>query len=312
MRALVTGGLGFIGIHLVYRLLHEGYEVLVYDVQRYPGRVSLLLAQSRLSVLKGDIRDVDQLTFVVKDFMPSHVFHLAALHYIPDCEKEPSTTLSVNCLGTMGLAEALLNKRVQCSFILASTAGVYSSTPGPEGFKESDQSEPGDIYGLSKKSSELIIKRYHRISGNRCTVTRFFNVYGEYETNLHLIPEILTQLQRQDSVVLGNLTSKRDFIHVDDLVDALLRLAQIETGGFETFNIGGGNPMNALEIVNTMEKILGRSINVKQDLSRVRLFDPPILFADCSRLKQRTGWRPRIAIGQGLERLMKSGRIIQR
>ena len=176
-RALVTGGAGFVGSHLVRRLLDEGCAVIVVEnfvrgqrphLDRYRGNAALTIAEC-------DLRDRDATIGVVMGVMPDLVVHLAAHHFIPFCVANPAEALSVNVLGTQHLLDGVARANNCRRFILASTADVYAPSERPHA--ESDPLAPGNVYGASKRlSEELVAFAAQQCPTIRFLVARFFTV----------------------------------------------------------------------------------------------------------------------------------------
>ena len=308
-RVFVTGGAGFIGVPLVKALLDAGYEVAILDNFKWPGRRELLPRQESFAVYEGDIRNMQLVRHIVTTFRPSMVYHLAAIHYIPECENNPSEAVAINVLGTQILLECLRPLDVGRIF-LASTSSVYLSTGRP--YCEDDPLGPGDIYGVTKFATEMLLRQHHQTTGQSCVIARFFNVYGKHETNLHVIPVIVEQLKAGTGrIQLGKLDSRRDFIFVEDLTDALLRLMRVEDIQVETFNIGSGTACSIQQVVDVCGELLGQTIAIKIAPDRLRKVDPPLLQAQIGKLHEATGWQPRHDFRSGMRIVLRSEGLIR-
>jgi UDP-glucose 4-epimerase len=296
---LVTGGAGFVGATFVDHLVAEGRTVVVYDnfvTGRRPA------PRSNLHVVEGDLRDDAQLRKVVSDYRPGAVYHLAAMHFIPYCNAHPVDTLTVNVVGTQALLEACRSVPPE-RLVFASSAAVYGVSSGKHG--EDERPEPDDIYGLSKLFGERQVAAFQRETGVRCVVARFFNVYGRGETNPHLIPEIVAQVSGGASrLELGNLSPKRDYVHVTDVARALDCFLTADLSPSTVFNVGSGRSASVLEVLKILEGILGRRLSVEQTPDRVRRIDRPNLAADISRLERTVHWRPEVTLEAGLRDLV--------
>lgn len=284
-RIVVTGGAGFIGSHLTSYLLGEGSDVLVLDDLSVGKREFI---HEDASFKKIDIRS-NNLGKVVKGFEPHVVMHLAAIHYIPYCNSHPEETFDVNVMGTRNLLKALDNN---VKFFFASSAAVYP--PIKESCNENLEG-PIDIYGKTKLIGEDLVKLNYRDP----LIGRLFNVYGPRDLNPHLIPDIIGQLQKGEyKIKLGNLTPKRDFIHVEDVCDAIITLLKQDKTG--TFNIGSGKAYSVSEIVDLIGKSFSKKIEIIKEDDRVRIVDREVLLADIEKIQEETGWRPKIKLEDGL------------
>jgi UDP-glucose 4-epimerase len=303
-RGLVTGGAGFIGPHLVHRLLDEECSVVILDnfVTGRRAHLDAYRGNEGVTVVECDLRDRDQTIAVVTGVRPDIVVHLAAHQVIPFCVANPAEALRVNVLGTQHLLDAVARTDSCQRFLLASTASVYA--PSERSHTESDPLAAGDVYGASKRlSEELVAFAANQVPTVRFLVARFFNVYGRGETSAHLIPEILDALAAGKAVRLGNLESRRDYVYVTDVVDALIRLGQY-TGHRSVFNVGTGLGWSAMDIVHLLEIILKRHIDVEVDPGRVRRSDRPSLVADTTLASVELRWTAKIALDEGLRRTL--------
>jgi len=302
---LVTGGAGFIGSHLVRHLTDAGANVLVAD-NCFSGTPSLVPEDARLETV--DIRD-DAFTDLVREFEPTEIVHLAALHYIPYCNANPEEAFRVNTMGTRKLAEAARDLPGLDTMVFASSAAVYPPREGPN--SEASDTGPMDIYGETKLVGEDLMRLFHRETGISTVTVRLFNVYGPSETNEHLVPAVLGQVRRGDrEIELGNLTPKRDFVHVSDVARALRTLLREFEGGYGVYNVGTGTEWSVREVVEQTSAALGEEIQVVQDEDRVRESDRPHLRADISRIRREFGWEPEVEFVAGLRELLEQDEAV--
>lgn len=302
---LVTGGCGFIGAPLVRRLLDEDESVLVVDNFRTAGR-DRLPANPRLEVVESDIRDRHRTIEIFRQSAPREVIHLAALHFIPYCNEHPLETLEVNGQGTRNVLEAGAQANVS-RIILASSAAVYPVSD--DACREEMPLGPIDIYGYSKWMGEAILEqtsRAHEISG---LALRLFNVYGPGETNPHVIPHIVDEIKAGGRIHLGNLESRRDYIFIEDAVEAISRVRAAGTKGYSVFNVGTGSTHSVREIVSAFEAGLRRRLEVEPAPGLLRKIDRPSLRADPSSLTALIDWKPGTTLEQGISRLIASERL---
>jgi UDP-glucose 4-epimerase len=283
MTTLVTGGAGFVGLPLVCRLVEAGVEVIVLD-DLSRGHRSMLPAGAELVV--ADIRDDGRVQSTLDRVRPSVVVHLAALHFIPDCDRDADATMAINADATAFLAAEARDRGVE-RFVFASTAAVYA--PSAVHHAESDELKPIDVYGRSKLEAE---KRLRAIfTDERLVVARLFNVIGPGETNPHLVPEIIRQAITAGRLKLGLMDSIRDYVHVDDVSFAL---QQATLGALpEVVNVGTGVGHTAWDVVAAVSGVLGRDLPVEVDPDRLRPVDRPHLVADVTELRHATTWKPR-------------------
>ena len=300
---MVTGGCGFVGATLVSRLVDEGAEVVVFDDQRLGTAANLFDAGSAdgVTFAVANLEDPEATREVIDLHSPRVIFHLAALHFIPACNRDPHRAVSANVGGTQALLDACECLDGLEALVIASSAAVY--TPGPGPHREGDATEPTDIYGLTKLWNEQQASLFHR-SGNGSVgigVARLFNVYGPGETNEHLIPAIIRQGQSDGTLHLGNLDTRRDYVYVGDVVEALLRFPDaVKGGGLETCNIGSERAYDGHRVVELIAQVLDRELEVTVDPTRLRPSDRPDLLSDCKRARSVLGWSAQMDFKDGL------------
>lgn len=304
-RIVVTGGAGFIGSHLVERLASDTTEILVLDTEANGDRSLLDIDPQFESV---DIRD-QALESILTEFDPDTIYHLAALHYIPYCNANPEEAFEVNVMGTRNILNVARQLDSLSNIVFASTAAVYP--PRDEANHESTTTGPMDIYGRTKLIGEDLCRLFAQETNVSITAARLFNVYGPNETNEHLIPAILQQVRagRRD-IELGNLSPRRDFIHVDDAARALECLGTQFKSTFEPYNIGTGDPYSVREVVEETSAALDESITITQDDDRTRESDRPHLEADVSKLTTDFVWEPQVNFREGLRELLTQNREV--
>ena len=298
MRYLVTGGCGFVGSALVRRLLAEPCEVVVVDDLSRGSVENLGPDQDRVRVIEQDV--TQSLGRIFSSFQPHAVIHLAALHFIPDCDADPARCLRVNVDGTRSVLEAASALSDPVSLVLASSAAVYAPADGPHREQE-DSLGPVDVYGYSKLWAEELAAGFAARTGTAVGIARLFNVFGPGETNAHFIPSLISQMKAGESVRLGNLSSKRDYVFVDDVADALLRLARYGLDGQSaTVNVGSGRAYSGNEVVEALAGLAEAGVAPVTDPSRLRPVDRPVLLADPTLAQKLLDWTPRTSLIEGL------------
>jgi UDP-glucose 4-epimerase len=303
-RVLVTGGAGFVGVPLVRRLLSTGAEVCVLDnfSTSSPGRLDDL--SPHLVIADVDITARDGLAAAVADFRPTHCVHLAAIHFIPRCRAEPSATVATNILGTQHVIDALRSSAPGCRVLLASSADVYR--PGVRPHREDGPTGPGNVYGLSKLTSESVLRFAAEDGAVEAVAARFFNVYGPGETNPHLIPEIVGQVkQGLTTLHLGNLAPRRDYVFVEDVAAVVTALLDHAPAG-TVVNVGSGRSYSAQQVVDLVAELLDRPLSVVVDPARVRPTDRANLQADVGLLQSLVPGACATPLEEGLRQLLLS------
>lgn len=296
---VVTGGAGFIGSAVSRAMLERGANVHVID-DLFAGRVDLVPDGATFHEI--DIRTEDLRALFV-DIEPDAIVHLAAIHYIPYCNDHPEEAYAVNVLGTRRLLDAARRVRSLRKVVFASSAAVYPALDGP--LSETVEPGPLDVYGETKLLGEDLMRLFNLDTGVPTAAARLFNVYGPNETNPHLIPAIIDQLAGGErEVELGNLSPKRDFVHVSDVARALVTMTSDFEGEFQAFNVGTGRSISVGEVVETAGRALGETITIRQDDSRMRPSDRPDLQADPTRIETELGWEPTVGLADGLGELV--------
>jgi UDP-glucose 4-epimerase len=249
----------------------------------------------------GDIRDPGQVRAVIQDARPEVIIHLAAIHFIPECERDPELTISTNVMGTVVLLALCPSA---CRFVFASSGAVYRPDQRPL-VEDRSPLGPIDVYGLTKAHGEQYVQYLARTRGFPAVIVRLFNVVGPGETNPHVVPQIVAQLKaRRSTLKLGNITPRRDFIHVADAASGLIATAlqgNVSPGDAITVNLGTGIAHSVAEVVDLLAEISGRRITVEIDASRLRTIDNPFLASDTSRMRAAFGWTPRCDLRTALQ-----------
>ena len=305
MSIVVTGGAGFIGSMLCRFLVERGDDVVVIDNLRNGRRELIDVLGHKARLLEIDIRDTEAVCRIIKDMRPQGVCHLAAIHFIPYCNQHPLEALDINVQGTLSVLEAC--KAVPPKMVLiASSAAVYDICDEP--CRETDVPQPLDIYGVSKHTCEQLAQLYTAETEAASIAARIFNAVGPNETNPHLVPQLINQLIRGErTVALGNLEPCRDYIHTSDLAGALICALDHKQNGYDVFNMGTGKEHSVKDIIEMCEKILGRQIEIKQRPHLVRKVDRMHLWANIDKIRQATGWQPKVGINGALQELLEAG-----
>ena len=298
-KVLITGGSGFIGSNFTTKLLERGAEVHVLD-NLFAGKRSLIPNDAEFH--EGDLRN-EEIKTIVPEINPDVIIHLAAIHYIPYCNENPEEAFDVNVIGTRNLLEATRQVENVQKAVFASSAAVYP--PRSQANTEESPLGPIDIYGKTKLLGEDLMELYNEKTRVPTASARLFNVYGPNETNAHLIPAIVKQIQEGNRTIeLGNLSPKRDFVHVSDVSEAIISLAKEFDGDHRAYNVGTCNEHSVEEVVQKTSVALGEEIKIEQDAERVRESDRPHLQADISRIQNEIGWSPSISFTEGLRELL--------
>jgi UDP-glucose 4-epimerase len=289
----------------VTKLAEEGEcEVLVLDDCSLGVPENLGAARGQVQLAEVDIRDRDAVVRTLERMAPDTVIHLAAIHFIPACDADPKRCVDVNVGGTQSLLDGCEAAGVD-AVVIASTAAVYS--PGVAAHSDDAEVGPIDIYGLSKLWAEQLLELFHRRTGIAAGVARLFNVFGPGETNPHLIPAVIRQAEGNRELRLGNLSTKRDYVFVQDVAQGLIDLAAAIGSGASsavrtplTCNLGREQAVDGFELVQAVGELMNRDLTVVGDPARFRSSDRPLLLSDCSRARSLLGWQARTSLHEGL------------
>ncbi len=299
-QCLVTGAGGFIGSHLVERLLREGWQVRAFV--RYNSRNQagwLDSCDHAAELFHGDIRDAVSVTEAVADC--DTVFHLAALIGIPYSYRNPQSYLQTNVQGTLNLLQSA--GTAGCDrVIVTSTSEVYGSAcqvPQTEEHPLSAQSP----YAASKIAADQLALAWHRSFELPVTVVRPFNTYGPRQSTRAVIPTIMTQiLAGRSEIRLGATTPRRDLNFIDNTVDAFLSvLDQPDTLG-RTIHFGSGESVSIGELTALIQSVAGSDLPIETDEQRVRPAASEVKHLECDygKATELCGWKPRVGLREGL------------
>lgn len=303
-RALVTGGAGFIGSHLVDRLLKEDCRVTVIDDLSSGSKRNLAQhdRNKKLHFQKIDVRNPAKLKQALKDI--ERVFHEAAIVSSEYATQNPVRTSLINVHGTLNLLEAARKQDLE-HLTYASSAAVYGAN-GNLPITENAATNPISPYGASKLAAELFVQAYKTTYGLKTTSLRYFNVYGPRQIQNPYSGVITIFLQRlqagQALEIQGDGEQTRDFIYVTDVVEANLNAASTKRAAGEVFNIATGVPTSVNALADTLGSILGKDV-VKRKVS-TRRGDIRHSYADTSKAKEILNFEAKVSFREGLHRYL--------
>ena len=295
--AVVTGGAGFIGSHMVDVLLDHGYRVRVID--NLTGGRTANLAQhakdSNLSFEKGDIRDIEPGASLFAD--ASYVFHFAGIGDIVPSIERPVEYMDTNVQGTVHVLEAARSARVT-KLVYAASSSCYGIAATPT--REDHPIAPQYPYALSKYQGEQVAFHWHRIYRLPVNAIRIFNAYGTRVRTTGAYGAVFGVFFRQKLAgkpftVVGDGSQKRDFVYASDVAEAFRLAAETDKSG-EIWNLGNGSPQTISRLV---ELIGGSVVNIPK-----RPGEPNVTWADISKITRDLGWKPNIRFEEGVGRMM--------
>ncbi|MEO6597571.1 MAG: SDR family NAD(P)-dependent oxidoreductase [Planctomycetota bacterium] len=306
---LITGGAGFIGSHLGHRLLQAGVRVRVldnldpfYDVGIKRRNLEELAAAARerggdrFEFLEGDIRDPQTCRGAVRDV--DTVVHLAALAGVRSSIQDPVRYMDVNVVGTQNLLQQI--ERRETAFVFGSSSSVYGGNRKVP-FAETDPVDhPVSPYAASKKAGEVVCHAWHHLRGNPVTCLRFFTVYGPRQRPEMAIHQFARHITNGTEIpFFGDGSSKRDYTYVDDIV-AGVEAAMQRQKPWACYNLGGAAVTSLAELVQHIERALGRPAKKKQLPDQPG--DVPVTFADVSLAERELGYRCSVPLAAGIQK----------
>jgi dTDP-glucose 4,6-dehydratase len=305
---LVTGAGGFIGGHLVARLVREGASVRAfvrYNSRNERGTLDWLEPEllAEVDVILGDLRDVESVQLATRG--AEVVFHLGAQIAIPYSFVNPRDFFETNALGTLNVAQAALGAGVR-RVVHTSTSEVYGSARTVP-ITEEHPLEPQSPYAASKVAADKLIDAWHRTYELPATVLRPFNTYGPHQSARAVIPTIISQALAGGPVRLGSLHPRRDLTYVEDTVSGFLAAAESDAAIGRTLQLGTGHDVSVGDIVDMVGDVLGHPLEVEHDEARVRPAQSEVerLISDPSLARELTGWTPEHDLHDGLARTIE-------
>lgn len=303
-RVLVTGSDGFIGSHLVQRLLASGVRVrafVYYNSFNSCGWLDTLDKHDLdgLDIFAGDVRDPGCVRRAMADC--EVVFHLAALISIPYSYCSPESFVETNVKGTLNVLEAAKDLNV-AKVVTTSTSEVYGTAQRIP-IDESHPLQAQSPYAATKIAADQIALSYHRSFGTSVAIVRPFNTFGPRQSLRAVIPTVITQAASGVSPIrLGALAPTRDFNFVEDTVDAFIKVGESDACIGEVLNAGSGRETSIGDVAAVIAKLMDRSIEIFHDDERLRPESSEVyrLVADSGKLHRLTGWRPTHSLEEGL------------
>ncbi len=292
MRALITGGKGFVGHWLAAHLKDQGDDVAVIDIET-------------------DVADGAAVRRVMADVAPEAIYHLAAMTHVGESWENPSQVLRVNVLGTAEILAAARSLPRSPRVLVVSSAEVYGVV-GPEQLPlgEDTPTAPASPYAASKLASEAVALQAWRGYGQPVVVVRPFNHIGPGQSPNFFVPALAKRIVEAGrsgarTLRVGTLTTRRDFTDVRDVV-AAYRLLVVDGAPGDVYNVCSGRDVAMSEVAAQLLELAGADLSLETDPELVRPVDVPVLRGDAGRLRAVTGWRPDIPLATTLADVLAS------
>ncbi|MBE7445045.1 MAG: NAD-dependent epimerase/dehydratase family protein [Planctomycetia bacterium] len=277
---LITGSRGFIGSALKAKLINLHFDIIEVNSQ------------------KGGINNPKTFEGLLSQDI-THVFHLAGKTFVPDSWKIPDTYFTTNVFGTQNVLEFCRKYKISLTFVSAYVYGKPETLP----IAENCTIRPNNPYAQSKYLAEHLCRFYAQEFNLKVNIIRPFNAYGIGQDKRFLIPSIINQALHDNAIILHDLSPKRDYIYLSDLIDALI-LSMTYIQNASVYNIGSGNSISVKDIVSTVQKILGtdKPVISKEMPRKNEIFN---IIADITKANKELNWYPRHSFRDGLKQIVE-------
>lgn len=307
---LLTGGAGFVGSHLLERLLKTTNDIIIvvdnfndyYDPRIKRENIRPFLKDPRFILKEGDIRDLSFLTEVFERYAIDRVIHLAAMAGVRSSIETPAVYVDVDVKGTVHLLE-LARRRPVRNFVFASSSSVYGINPKTP-FAETD---PADAqispYAAAKRAGEIYGATYARLYGFPVVSLRFFTVYGPRqrpEMAIHRFTRLIDE--GRPIPFFGDGSSRRDYTYIDDIIDGLVAAMAVEEPGHAIYNLGNSHTVTLSRLVQIIEENIGKKALIERLPEQTG--DVPITYADLTLAERHLGYRPKVGLEEGVRRFV--------
>jgi GDP-4-dehydro-6-deoxy-D-mannose reductase len=309
VQALITGISGFVGSHLAEHLLqHTDWHVAgtVYGPEE-----NIEHLRDKLELYPAELSELETVTSILEQAKPDYIFHLAAQPLVSLSRRDPWGTLAINIRLQLNILEAVARQGSRTRILVVGSSEEYGLVqPDELPVKETNPLRPTSPYAVSKVAQDMLGLQYH-LSHQLFTVrVRSFNHIGPRQRIGFVAPDFASQIAEveaglQEPIIrVGNLESQRDFSDVRDVVRGYhLLITQGEAG--EVYNLGSEQAWSARELLHTLMAMSKVPITIEQDPERVRPTDVPVIFGDCTKIREQTGWRPKIPFEQSLQDVLE-------
>jgi nucleoside-diphosphate-sugar epimerase len=299
-RVLVTGAGGFLGARLVRALLEAQADVhCVIRETTDLWRIRDFLPHLQLHC--ADLRDFPALHKAINNASPDVVYHLA-IEGVPPESRNSWSIVATNTLGTCHLLQILSGRAFEK---LVHLGGASEYGPKSSPISETEPLEPVTVYGAAKGASTLLCQQFARAERRSVAILRPFSIYGPGERPGRLVSTLMLAALRDEEVALTSHGFGRDFVFVDDVVDACLRAALSQRTDREIINVGSGEHRSNVEVAEILESLLKRPLRRKQQPYEPRPFDSKTCPANIAKAKRLLGWEPEHSLRAGLEKTLQ-------
>ena len=330
MKVFVTGACGFIGFHLCKKLLQKDSEVIgidnfnaYYDPMLKEERLKRLeniSNKNKFKIFRNDIKNLDFLNNIFKNYRPDVVVNLAAQAGVRYSIENPAEYIQTNLVGFSNILECCRHHNIK-HLVYASSSSVYGGNTNMPFSEKQSVDHPLSLYAATKKSNELIAHSYSHLYNLPATGLRFFTVYGPWgRPDMALFLFTKSILEKKPIKVFNNGKMIRDFTFVDDIAESLVRIIfkpAIPDDTFDThnpnpatswaphriYNIGNANPTSLMNYISAIEDCLG--LKAKKEFLPLQMGDVPSTSSDCSELESWIGYKPRTSVNDGVRKFVE-------
>ena len=297
-RVLITGGGGFIGANFARRFSELGYKV--YIVKQSTNIWRLIEIKRQIKIYYIDLRDYNRLESFILKIRPKIVLHFATYGAYPQKQQDAKKIIDTNLTGTINLVNACKKIKFDC-FINTGSSSEYGIKN--KSMKETDLLEPNNLYGITKAAATMYCQYMSKKYDLPIVTLRLFSVYGYFEEKERLIPTIIKSCLENKKLKLSSANSVRDFIFIEDVIDAYLKaINNIQKIQGEILNIGTGQQTEIAQVVELAKEITQSKVKPEYNQIKSVQIEPKSWVADISKAKKSLNWKPKFSLEEGLNR----------
>ncbi|MGA3288662.1 MAG: GDP-mannose 4,6-dehydratase [Candidatus Bathyarchaeia archaeon] len=310
-KILITGGLGFVGVNLVKKLLAMDIEPTIMDFTsdlRSIDKHYIPFDLDSLPFYNIDIRQSEKVVAIVQNISPDFVIHLAGMTNLEKTFEKAELAIDINLKGSLAILKGSKKTNLN-NFVFLSTSDIYGGINPP--FREDQLAQPASPYSASKAATEMFLIMFYNVYKIPVTILRSFNLYGKYQPPERVIPFIIKKLLNNEEVPLTKGEQKREFNYVDDLLDAILRSLFFKNSQGKILNIGSGLSISIKEIAMCIAKKIGKVDKLKIGALQYRENEIWDMYCDNSLARNILNWEPKVSLDEGLEKTIEWYRSIK-